>query len=118
MNYHIKIVTGFRQDQEHTIPAEEAHKAYYLFYNPDKRAVFNNGLALRGEDVKAILPDYHTTMGWHKTHKLGTYDYAELEEKRVDRKIREFLAQGKDVALHEPKEKLSLPLSQVRPALA
>ena len=40
----IKIITGFRKDQYYTIDAEEAHKAYYLFLNPEERGVFNNGV--------------------------------------------------------------------------
>ena len=27
----IKLIVGFRRDQEHSVSMEEAHKAYYLF---------------------------------------------------------------------------------------
>ena len=70
----IKIITGFRKDQYYTIDAEEAHKAYYLFLNPEERGVFNNGVAMIGKNVQGIEPDYHATMGWNSTHTLDSDD--------------------------------------------
>ena len=60
MNPKIKLIVGFRRDQEHSIDADEAHKAYYLFLNPEKRGVFKSGLAIVGADIKEIVPDYYS----------------------------------------------------------
>lgn len=95
MNYKIKIVTGFREDQYEIIDIEESHKAYYLFLHPDERAVFENGLALIGKNIQEIRPAYNETMGWNPTHKLDDADYNELREKGVDIKIRDLLQEAK-----------------------
>lgn len=114
-NYSVMIETGFDDIQHHTIAMEEAHKAYYLFLNPEKRGIFSNGLALIGKDIRKIRPDYHDIMGWNRTHKLDTYDYQELKQKGVDRECKLLLAQAKEVgAMIQSKPELAaLPLSQV-----
>jgi len=94
---YIKIITGFRKEQKYTIPAEEAHKAYYLFLNPDKRGVFSNGVAVEGSTIKGIEPDYHATMGWNETHILDGDDWNEIASKNIDRKMQAFLSKGKEV---------------------
>lgn len=110
-NLKIKIITGFRRDQHHTISAEEAHKAYYLFLNPEQRGVFKNGIALRGVDIQTIVPDYHATMGWNATHELDSYDMNEIRDKGIDTKIRHVLSEAKMIAQNEAPEKMNLPLS-------
>jgi hypothetical protein len=111
MNYKIKIITGFRKEHEHSIPAEEAHKAYYLFLHPNERGIFSDGLALRGDDIRQILPDYVGTMGWNQAHQLDTNDWNELENKGVPQKLQKYLSLGKEVArtTQDPKE-LNTPL--------
>jgi hypothetical protein len=106
----IKIITGYRDDQYHTIDAEEAHKAYYLFMNPEERGVFSNGVALIGKSIQAIEPDYHATMGWNKGYKLGADDYAQLRDTGVDRKLRDVLSVAKGLVARP--DLLSLPLTQ------
>lgn len=91
----IKLITGFRKDQEYSIDAREAHKAYYLFLHPEERGIFENGLALVGSDIKAIEPDYNGTMGWNPTHQLDEDDWNEIESKGVDRKLRNILTTAK-----------------------
>jgi len=117
MNLKVKIITGFREDQQYTIDAEESHKAYRLFLNPDERTVFNSGLALIGSSIKGIEPDYHGTMGWNKTHKLDSDDWNDIRGKKIDNKLRDILLLARQVAQDEPKEKMSLPLSKIRPLL-
>lgn len=112
--YKIKIITGFRQDQHYTIDADEAHKAYYLFLHPTERGVFENGVALRGDDIKQIDPDFHATMGWNSTHELDDDDWNEIRGKNVDRKLREICAKAQEVAKlpNISKEILDAPLSE------
>lgn len=98
MDYKIKMVTGFRRDQEHSIDANEAHKAYYLFLNPDQRGVFSNGLAILGSQIQEIIPDFQGTMGWNPTHVLDADDWNELNRKGIAAKIQKYLTLGKDVA--------------------
>jgi len=85
----IKLITGFRRDQYYTIDAEEAHKAYHLFLNPEQRGVFDNGVALKGENIQGIEPDYNSTMGWNADHVLEAEDWNEIKSKGVDRLLRE-----------------------------
>ena len=109
---------GFRKDQEHTIYIEEAHKAYHLFMNPEKRAIFSDGLAIKGKDIEAIVPDYHATMGWNKSHTLDDYDFLELKEKGIDNKIRDLLMEAKDIAVNARDENVfKLPLSEAKTLL-
>lgn len=112
MKYKIKIVTGYRKDQEHSIDANEAHKAYYLFFNPDERAIFKDGLAICGRDIQKIEPDYNGTMGWNPTHLLGDDDWNEIHKEGVDKKLSEILSYAKGIAKNEP-EKITQPLSLV-----
>ena len=113
MKYYIKVITGFRKEQEHSIPAEEAHKAYYLFNNPDARTTFSNGLALRGDQIKEIVPDYPTTMGWNPDYVLMSDDYKELAQQGVDRELRQLMSNAKDVAQHATPQELNLPLEEI-----
>lgn len=98
MKYKVKIITGFNNDQKYTIDADEVHKAYYLFRNPEKRGVFNSGLALIGKDIRAIQPDYHATMGWNDTHKLDDDDWNQLNGLKVVEKIKEIMGAGNMIA--------------------
>lgn len=112
-NLRVKIVCGFRKDQVHSISAEEAHKAYRLFMNPDERAIFSNGLALAGKNIEAIEPDYHGSMGWNSNHVLDGDDWNDIRSKGIDRELRNVLSVAKQVAQFQP-EKINLPLSEIK----
>lgn len=112
--YKIKIVCGFRKDQEFTIDANEAHKAYYLFNNPDKRGTFNNGLALKGSDIQRIEPDYNSTMGWNPNHLLTSDDWTELNIGGTANKLRNIMALAKEVAKANKLEDLTQPLIKLK----
>jgi len=111
----ILLITGFKESQQYSIDAEEAHKAYYLFLNPDKRGIFSNGLAIFGSDIRQIVPDWHGTMGWNKTHKLDTDDWNEINSKRLNEKMSDILAHAKDIAYLAPGNiaLLNKPLSEI-----
>lgn len=108
----IKMIMGFRKEQEYTVDADEAHKAYYLFLNPDKRGVFEDGLAVIGADIRRIEPDYNATMGWVPTHVLVASDWEEIEEFHVARKLKNLLGEAKRIAIEMP-DKINLPLSEI-----
>jgi hypothetical protein len=110
----VKIIGGFRKDQHYTIDGDEAHKAYHLFLNPDRRAIFKNGLAIIGADVRGIEPDYNATMGWNADHVLGGEDWNEIRVKGINKELRDVLTLAKEVAINFP-EKVNLPLSEVKP---
>lgn len=112
-NIKIKIITGFRKDQHYTINADEAHKAYYLFLNPEQRGVFKNGVAIIGNDIRGIEPDYNATMGWNTDHQLNGDDYNELKKKGIDTMMRDTLYLAKDTAINSP-EKINIPLSEIK----
>lgn len=111
--YKIKIVCGFRKDQEFSIDANEAHKAYYLFNNPDKRGTFNNGIAIKGVDIQRIEPDYHSTMGWNQGYSLTPYDWNEIIKSGVSKKFTEIMGLAKEVARSGNQNLLTIPLIQI-----
>lgn len=111
MEYKIKIILGYREDQQISIPANEAHKAYYLFNHPNERGTFSNGYAVRGQDIHSIEPDYQGTMGWNATHELDEYDWIEIRKAGVDRKLRGILSSAVEAA--KDPQKLTLPLSEI-----
>lgn len=108
----IKITTGFRKDQSFSVPAEEAHKAYYLFFNPDARTVFSTGLALKGSDIQHIEPDWQGTMDWNPAHVLDTDDWNDIRRSGVQSDMRIMLERAQAVAkIGDPKD-LALSLSE------
>lgn len=115
----IKIITGFRDDQYFIIEDEEAHKAYFLFSNPEARTIFNNGVALIGKSIQGIEPAYNETMGWNPTHKLDHEDWNELRAKRVTDRFRDVLSLGKQISLlaESNTDLLKLPMSEVKKTL-
>ena len=116
-NLKIKIVTGFRQDQYHTVDAEEAHKAYWLFMHEDKRTIFSSGIALVGKNIHSIEPDYHASMGWNPTHTLDSDDWNEIRGRGVDRALRDLLYDAKMIAQQGKPELMRLPLSEAKTKL-
>lgn len=111
MQYKIKLITGFRRDQDCSIDANEAHKAYYLFDHAEQRGTFKNGLAIKGDQIQRIEPDFQGTMGWNSTHVLDSDDQNELAKLGVDRKMRQIMSAAREIAkLGEPKD-LNTPLS-------
>lgn len=81
MNYYYKIQFGYGKDDYLTITQDELHKAFALFVTGKGRGVFNGG-AVRGQDILRIVPDWHTAMGWNKTHQMDTFDYEAIEPKK------------------------------------
>ena len=110
-NLKVKIITGFRKDQHYTIEADEAHKAYYLFLNPSERGVFKNGVALIGQNIQGIEPDYNATMGWNADHVLDGDDFNELKSKGVDRQLRDTMFQAKEIAKTGDVNVTNLPMT-------
>lgn len=108
--FKVKVVCGFRKEQEYTINANEAHKAYFLFNHPEKRGTFDNGIAIKGSDIQRIVPDYQATMGWNHTHTLTDDDYNQMHTEGVLQKFEKILKIAKDVALHGELADLSVPL--------
>src|SRR3990167_1719600 len=96
-NLKVKIITGFRKEQQYTIEADEAHKAYYLFLNPDKRGIFNNGVAILGQDIRSIEPDYHSCMNWNSTHTLVDDDWNEIKKLGLDRQMRHIMILAREI---------------------
>ena len=108
--YKFKIVCGYRKDQEHTIDANEVHKAYFLFTNPEKKALFSNGLAVRGSDIQRIVPDYHATMGWNAGYNLTPADYEEIERSGVGRKMDKIAYMATEIARNGKPTDFGTPL--------
>lgn len=113
MKYRVKMITGFRRDQEYSIDANEAHKAYYLFDHPDTRSTFSDGLAIKGDQIQEIVPDYQGTMGWNPTHVLDSDDHNELAKNGVSRKLQQIMSAAKDIAKLGESQDLNTPLSEL-----
>jgi len=109
----IKIIIGFRKEQAHSVDADEAHKAYYLFLHPEKRGVFSTGLALLGSDIRGIEPDYNGTMGWNPSYQLGDDDWNEIRRNGIEKKLRDLLCEAKEVAQLGNEKFINLPLSKI-----
>ena len=114
MKIYIKVICGFRKDQQFTVDGDEAHKAYYLFLHPAERGVFNNGIALIGSSIQAIRPDYNATMGWNDDHMIDADDMNDMREKGVDREVRDLMYLAKNVAQSPVLSNMNLPLSEVK----
>lgn len=118
----VKLIVGFRRDQEHSIPASEAHKAYYLFLNPEARSVFSTGLAIKGSQIDEIVPDWQGTMGWSPTHVLDGYDWAEINRSGKGQTMQTLLAAAKEIGQMGIEADLKIGLRQLLdtkyPALA
>lgn len=112
----IKITTGFNADEKFIIDSDEAHKAYYLFNNPELRGTFSNGVALIGRDIRSIQPAWNEIMGWNPTHKIDEYDWNEIRSKGIDNKVNKVLELAQDTArLAQGNVKiLELPLSEIK----
>lgn len=87
MELKYSIVYGFNSEQQITIGADELEKAYGLFLMGG-RAVFKSGDAIDAKYIRAIRPDFQSTMGWSKDHALKSDDYNELSDSGVDKKLR------------------------------
>ncbi len=94
----IKIIVGYRNEQNYIIEDEEAHKAYYLFNHPEARTTFNNGVALIGKNIQGIEPAWNETMGWNPTHRLDDDDWNDIRKNGFDKKVRDALEDGKRIA--------------------
>ena len=94
----IKIITGFRENQYYVIEDYEAHKAYYLFNNPEARTTFENGVALIGKNIQGIEPAWNESMGWNPTHELDDDDWNDIRRKGVDNKLRGILEEARAIA--------------------
>lgn len=98
-----KVQYGFSQNESTTIELDEVPKAYYLFMKGEGRAIFKNGVAVRGQDILRIEPDWNATMGWNKTYKLTDDDWNEIGEENKKR-FTELLGNAKEVAYTALKE--------------
>jgi hypothetical protein len=95
--YYIKVITGFREDQYEIIPMQEAHKAYYLFKNPEERGVFENGVALIGKNIQEIKPAWHETMGYNPTYRIESEDWNIIEKRGIGDKMKLLISKAKEV---------------------
>ena len=94
----IKITTGFSADEKFIIDSDEAHKAYYLFNNPEMRGTFSNGVAIIGKNIQGIQPAWNESKGWNPTHKLDDDDWNDIRRTGLDERMEKILAKARDVA--------------------
>jgi len=109
----IKIIVGFRKEQHYTIDADEAHKAYYLFLNPEQRGIFSNGVAVIGQDIHSIEPDYNAMLEYSPSYTLDGSDWQEVKKLRLDTQVKEIMLKAKEIAQLGNPQKINLPLSKV-----
>lgn len=108
--YKIKVVCGYRKDQEFTLDANEAHKAYYLFEHPEKRGTFSNGLAIKGSDIQRIEPDYQATCGYSREYALKGEDMANLANDGTLDKLSGIMIAAREVARRGNLSDFQIPL--------
>lgn len=95
---NIKIKTGYGANDFKLVDMDEAHKAYYIFLNPDARTVFSDGEGIVGRTILGIEPDYHSAMGYNRSHTLDADDWNHIREKGVIEKLRASMETAKDIA--------------------
>lgn len=93
-----KIIHGYSPEDYIEITKEEVEKAYYCFLEK-KDSIFSGG-AIKGSNILMVKPDLHKVMGWNRGYKLDEYDYAEIREKGLDRKMENFLQEKKDKVIY------------------
>lgn len=93
MNY-FKLIRGYNAEDYISIDETELDKAYYAFLEK-KDGVYSGG-AVRGSEIIAIQPDFHKIMGWNRGYKLQELDFAELNERGIDRKCQFLLSNTKE----------------------
>ena len=113
----LKVICGFEEDEKHTIDTSEAHKAYYLFLNPEQRGVFSNGIAVRGKDIKSIKPDYNASMNWNPNYDLDAEDMNHVRRAGVDRLTRKAMSEAKEVARVGKPNIMNMTLQEARKSL-
>lgn len=91
---YYKIIHGYNSEEYIEIEENELEKAFYVFLTK-KDAVFSGG-AVKGGQILFIKPDFHRTMGWHRGYKLDDWDYAELSDRKIDRKMQGVLENTKE----------------------
>lgn len=112
MKYNIKVVTGYN-GEGFVVSSEEAHKAYYAFTNPNVRVIFNDGgIAIRGQDIMRIEPDYHSAMGWNAGYKLTPEDWERINSSGTAKKFKDILQIATSAAQNP--NNLQLPLSEIK----
>jgi hypothetical protein len=89
-----KIIRGYGTEDYLEIEDSELEKAYYCFLEK-KDSIFSGG-AIKGSQILAIQPDFHKTMGWNRGYKLDEYDYADMNEKGIDKKLQHLLSETKE----------------------
>jgi len=84
VNTYYKIVYGFEPENYIPIEGDELEKAIYAHMSL-ARAAFRQGSADFSRGGIMIQPDINAAMGWTRGYKLGADDYAEVEQKGIDR---------------------------------
>jgi len=84
-----------------------------LFDHPDTRSTFKDGLAIKGDQIQEIVPDYQGTMGWNATHVLDSDDWNELNGNGVARKMRQIMSAAREIAKLGAPEDLNTPLGEL-----
>lgn len=95
---NIKIKTGYGEHDFKIVSMQEAHKAYYLFLNPSARTIFSDGIGITGQNILGIEPDYHSAMGYNRSHRLDEDDWNDIRGKGIMEKIRDEMETAKNMA--------------------
>lgn len=97
-NLYYKIIFGYDAEDYIEITGEELEKASYAHLK--KKDGSYSGGTVSGDKIIAIQPDYHKAMGWNRGYKLGSEDYAEISNKNIDTKHKNYLSTTKDKIYH------------------
>ncbi len=79
---YFKVKTGFEAEDSISITQDELEKAIYAQIT-GKVAIFRNG-TIRGNNIISITEDWHTEMGYNKSHVLEDDDFAEISQRGRD----------------------------------
>ena len=111
-----RVVYGYNAGQHVTVRKKDLPKLYVMFLNGTGRTVLENGIALRGEDIQRIEPDWNATMDWNATYRLMSDDFDQIGF-ALQEEAKQIMGEKREIAHYlirsGQEDKASLPMADM-----